>query len=77
MVQGVIRRALARGRSFRLLLRTERDTIPVIVTFGKNGGCESWTVTSAKPLPDSLRDGLLDYLKRHAPECAGTRPIHP
>lgn len=68
MVQALIRRALARGRSFRLLLRTAHDTIPVIVTFGKKDeDYASWTATSAKPLPDSLLAGLLDYLKQHAP----------
>lgn len=74
MVQGLIRRALARGRSLRLLLRTARDTIPVIVTFGSRaGGCESWTATSASALPDFLLNGLLDFLRRHAPGCAGMR----
>lgn len=62
MVQGLIRRALARGRSFRLLLRTEQDTIPVIVTF-TTAIYESWTVTSEQPLPDSLKNGLMDTLK--------------
>jgi len=69
MVQGLIRRALARNRSFRLLLRTERDTTPVIVTFG-TADSASWTLKSEKPLPDSLKDGLLDFLRRHAPECS-------
>jgi len=72
MVQGLIRRALARGRSLRLLLRTEHDTIPVIVTFTKANDCASWTAMSAKPLLASLRDGLLDFLRRHAPECVET-----
>lgn len=73
MVQALIRRALARGRSLRLLLRTEHDTIPVIVTFGsKREDCESWTLKSAKPLPDSLAAGLLDFLKQHAPSSAET-----
>ena len=68
MVQGLIRRALARGRSLRLLLRTERDTIPAIVIFGsRNADYASWTLKSAKPLPDFLRDGLLDFLRQHAP----------
>lgn len=67
MVAGLIRRSSARGRSFRLLLRTEHDTTPVIVTFGKRGeDSESWTVTSARPLPDSLKAGLLDYLRRQS-----------
>jgi hypothetical protein len=75
MVQGLIRRALARGRSLRLLLRTEHDTIPVIVTFGSlKKDCEFWTLKSEKVLPDSLRDGLLDFLKQHAPACMATRP---
>lgn len=74
MVRGLIRRGLKRGRSFRLLLRTGRDTIPVIVTFGtKKRNCsESWTLRSGKPLPDSLADGLMDYLRRHAPESMET-----
>lgn len=73
MVQGLIRRALARGRSLRLLLRTEQDTIPVIVMFGPPGtGCESWSLRSASDLPDCLKDGLLDFLRRHAPACAAT-----
>lgn len=71
MVRGLIRRALARGKSLRLLLRTEQDTIPVIVIFGNQEmGLESWTLRSGKPLPDSLGDGLLDFLKQHAPGCA-------
>lgn len=72
MVRGLIRRALARGRSLRLLLRTEHDTIPVIVTFTKADDYGSWTATSAKALPASLRDGLLDFLRQHAPECVVT-----
>lgn len=32
----------------------------------------SWTVTSEKPLPDSLKDGLLDFLRAHAPGCTVT-----
>lgn len=76
MVRGLIRRALARGRSFRLLLRTEQDTIPVIVTFGSQAvDSESWTLKSGKPLPDSLANGLLENLKQHAPECMETRCI--
>lgn len=77
MVRGLMRRALARGRSLRVLLRTERDTIPVIVTFSNPENSASWKVKSAKPLPDSLRDGLLDFLRRHAPACseiASSRP---
>ncbi len=70
MVRGLIRRALARGRSLRVLLRTEHDTIPVIVTFGShNKACEFWTIQSGKPLPASLRDGLLEFLMQHVPEC--------
>ncbi|MEW8178600.1 MAG: hypothetical protein AB2754_16080 [Candidatus Thiodiazotropha endolucinida] len=46
----------------------------MIVTFGKTeGDYESWTVKSEKPLPDFLRDGLLGYLKRHAPLSAETQ----
>jgi hypothetical protein len=77
MVQGLIRRALARGPSLRVLLRTERDTIPVIVMFGTlKSGCEFWTLRSERVLPDSLRDGLLDFLRQHAPACMGT-PQYP
>ena len=72
MAGGLVRRALARGRSLRVLLRTEHDTIPVIVTFGNNGGCESWTLKSEKPLPDFLADGLMDVLKQSAPGCVET-----
>lgn len=72
MVQGLIRRALARGKSLRVLLRTEQDTIPVIVTFLNPDDYESWTVTSERRLPDYLKDGLMDFLKQHAPRCAGT-----
>lgn len=72
-VEGIIRRAWARGRSFRLLLRIEQDTIPMIVTFGtrQNKSSEYWTVKSGKPLPDSLKAGLLDHLKRHMPQDTG------
>lgn len=73
MVRGLIRRALARGRSLRLLLRTEHDTIPVIVTFGPKGtDYASWKAKSASDLPDSLTTGLLDFLRRHAPPCSAT-----
>ena len=77
MVQVLIRRALARGRSFRLLLHTERDTTPVIVMFGtrEQKNFAFWTVKSEKPLPDSLAAGLLDYLKAHAPKCMETRQL--
>ena len=75
MAQGLIRRALARGLSLRLLLRTERDTIPVIVIFGsRRQDYASWTIRSGKPLPDSLKDGLLGYLRQCAPICTGTLP---
>lgn len=75
MVRGLMRRALARGKSFRLLLRTARDTIPVIVTFGSPvGDCASWTVTSGKPLRESLVDGLLNFLRQHAQESAEIPP---
>lgn len=74
MVRGLIRRALARGRSLRVLLHTGRDMIPVIVTFGNKTSTsyESWIITSAESLPVFLRDGLLAFLKRHAPECTAT-----
>lgn len=73
MVQGLIRRALARGRSLRLLLLIEQDTIPVIVTFGsRNSDYASWRLKSEKDLPDFLADGLLDFLKQHAPSSTGT-----
>ena len=74
MVRGLIRRALARGRSLRLLLRTEHDTIPAIVIFGKKVQDSGfWTVESGKRLPDYLGSGLLDFLTRHAPGCAETQ----
>ncbi len=60
---GLLRRATARGKSFRVLLRTEQDTIPAIVMFGTDD-CESWTLKSASPLLDSLKDGLMDYLRQ-------------
>lgn len=74
MVRGLIRRALARGRSLRVLLHTGRDMIPVIVTFGNrtSTGCAFWTITSAGCLPDSLQAGLMDFLQQHAPECMVT-----
>ncbi len=74
MVRGVIRRALARGRSLRVLLHTGRDMIPVIVTFGKPEPTDSasWTATSEKPLPAYLKDGLMDFLRQHALGCAET-----
>ena len=73
MVVGLIRRALARGRSFRLLLVTELDTIPVIVIFTTPiTGSEFFTLRSENPLPDFLRDGLKDFLLRHAPRCLET-----
>jgi len=64
---------MARGRSLRLLLRTEHDTIPVIVIFGTASDCASWTLKSAKPLRDSQRDGLLAFLRQHAPASSETR----
>jgi len=67
MVRGLLRRTLKQRKSFRLLLLAERLTIPVIVIFTKPDDYASWMVTSAKPLPVSLRDGLLDFLKQHAP----------
>ena len=72
MVRGLVRRALARGRSLRVLLRTAHDTIPVIVTFTNTHDSASWTAKSARPLLASLVDGLLDTLRQHAPECAET-----
>lgn len=75
--RGLTRRILARDRSFRLLLRTECDTTPAIVTFGNPADSASWTVKSAKPLPDSQRTGLLDYLRQHAPECTETASSQP
>lgn len=73
MVRGVIRRASARGRSLRVLLRTEHATTAVIVTFGtKASDCASWMVQSERHFPACLTDGLLDFLRRHAPECSVT-----
>lgn len=62
-IVGLFRRASARCRSFRVLLRTERDTIPVIVTFGM-GSFESLMVRSEHPLPAYLLAGWLDFLRR-------------
>jgi len=70
MVRGMMRRVLRRSKSLRVLLRTEHDTIPVTVTFWNPGDSASWTVTSESVLPDFLRDGLLDFLRRHAPDSA-------
>lgn len=61
-IRGIIRRALARGRSFRVLLRTEHDTIPVTVTFSTEDS-ESWTVKSGRPLPGSLKEDFLNFLR--------------
>ena len=73
MVRVLIRRALARGRSLRLLLVTERGTTPVIVTFGRKGApCDCWSAMSEPDLPDSLKTGLLDYLQQHRPDCTET-----
>lgn len=63
---GIIRRALVRNRSFRVLLRTELDTIPAIVTC-LTDDCESWTVRSADDSPGSLQAGLLACLKDALP----------
>ena len=70
-VVGLFRRALARNKSFRVLLRTEHDTTVVIVTFG-TGDYESWTLKSERPLPAFLLAGFLDYLKGVLPGCAET-----
>ena len=73
MVRGLLRRAVRRGRTLRVLLRTHADTIPVTITFGSQPlDCESWTVTSGKPLLDSLADGLLVFLREHAPSSTET-----
>lgn len=73
MVQGLIRRALARGKSLRLLLAIGPDTIPVIVIFGPNPtDFASWRVRSESDLPDYLKTGLLDFLQRNAPSSAET-----
>lgn len=74
-LRGLLRRSVARGKSLRVLLRAGSDTIPAIVIFSKMAktGSVSWTVTSAVPLPDSLRVGLQDVLRRHAPCSPGTR----
>jgi hypothetical protein len=61
-IQVIIRRAVRRGRSFRVLLRTDNDTIPVIVTFTTED-CESWTLKSDSDLPACLKDGLMGVLK--------------
>ena len=66
-IRGILRRALRRGKSFRVLLRTDSDVIPVIVTFSTDG-YEFWTVTSDNDLPECLRDGLMAVLKAALPE---------
>lgn len=63
MARGVVRRALKRNRSVRVLLRTRKDTIPVIISFGMDN-FESWTAMSELPLPVFLLIGLMDYLRR-------------
>jgi len=72
-VRGLMRRSLARGRSLRVLLRTERDTIPAIVTFTTPADCESWTLKSENNSLDSLAVGLMAFLKAHAPSSTETR----
>ena len=66
-LRGILRRVLARNKSFRVLLRSETATIPVTVTFGNRPDCVSLTVTSEQPLPDSLLIGFLDCLRQHLP----------
>jgi len=73
MIRGLVRRAWRWRRRLRVLLRTERGIIPTTITFGSpNAACVSLTLKSAKPLPDSLQDGLLAFLRQHAPECSAT-----
>ena len=61
-IRGIIRRAVRRGKSFRVLLRSDNDTIPAIVTFLTEDS-ESWTVTSDNALPECLKGGLMAVLK--------------
>lgn len=68
-IQGLLRRRLRIEKSWRLYVRTKEEVIPVIISFTNPDDCESWMLKSAKNLPDFLADGLLDYLKQHAPEC--------
>jgi len=77
-VKGIVRRSLKRNKSFRVLLSTEHDTIPVIVIFGnrQKKDLEYWTVKSEQPLRDSLKIGLLDFLNRHAPKCTDNALSH-
>ena len=49
--------------------RTRYDSRDCYV-WESGGDYGSWTVTSERPLPDSLRAGLLDYLRQHAPKSA-------
>jgi len=72
MLHGLLRRALRRARSLRVLLRTHADMTPATITFGTGLDCESWTATSEKNLPGSLLDGLMDFLKARAPRCMET-----
>ena len=73
MLRGLIRRALAWRRSVRVLLQTEAGIIPTRITFLSKGEASAClTITSEKPLPDSLKDGLMGYLQPLLPGCAAT-----
>ena len=70
---GLIARNIKRKRDILVLLRTHVDTMRVRVTFGMvQGGLEPQIKTREQNLPDSLLDGLMDYLKQRLHELQET-----
>lgn len=71
--RGLISRNIKRQRDILVLLRTPADTMRVMVTFGTGpGGLEPLIKTKEQDLPDSLLDGLTDYLKQRLRELRET-----
>ena len=71
-ILGLLNRSARRHRPVFVLLRADSDMIIGIITYGKEGDCESLTVRSADGSVDTRTDGLQDYLRRLLRECTAT-----
>ena len=71
--RGLIRRNIIRRRAILVLLRTDADTMRVMVTFGTEGRDYGLQIkTKEKRLPAFLLDGLTDYLRQRLHELQET-----
>lgn len=71
-VGSILKRHAIAGRSFRVFSRLGAGVVSATIAFSTRGDSASVQVRNANGWPDFLKDGLMDFLRKHAGDSAAT-----